>query len=192
MYGFKPFTERDHESERLYADIICWTGGEDISPSIYKHRRNLRTWPNKGRDERELDLYKLLKDRPKLGICRGAQLINALNGGSMYQHVEGHARGTHEVEDIHGKTHVVSSVHHQMMVPAPNAVLLAWTKQKGRHAWIQDDQTPKLRAKDEIDPEVLWIKEDKALLFQGHPEFGPKRCTDYFFNLVEEYIRPLL
>lgn len=192
-YGFTPFTDNGRDADLISTipdgavDIVCWMGGSDISPELYNQKQLPITYPAPSRDEREVRLYRKYKDKKKLGICRGAQLINVLNNGSMYQDVNNHGSGTHTVYDTQdGKTYTVCSVHHQLMIPAPNALVVAHTDISTRR---ENDNGSFPRLPDEVDPEVLWIAEDQALLFQGHPEFGPKPCTDYFFHLVERYIK---
>ena len=182
QYGYHVFTDStvgNHDP-----DIVCWTGGADISPELYGEKQVSGTYPNPSRDKREVDLWNRFRDKPKLGICRGAQLLNVLNGGSMFQDVDRH-QGNHVVTTKSGEQVLLCSVHHQLMIPAPNSELLAWTEISTTR---ESDKGIFKRTEGEVDPEVLFIPEDKALLFQAHPEFGPKSCTDYFFRLVKEYI----
>lgn len=184
-YGFIPVIDRD-DPDPSEVDIACWTGGEDINPNLYNQKPIPKTYFSKSRDERELDFYKLYKSKPKLGVCRGGQLLNVLNGGSMYQDIDGHRHGTHHVVDtVHGKSVIVCSVHHQLMIPSEKAVIVAYSRIS---TYRKNDKGTFYRGEEEIDPEVIWIPEDKALCFQAHPEFGPKSCTDYFFELVNRYI----
>jgi GMP synthase-like glutamine amidotransferase len=183
-YGFTPWTEANI-ADCPKVDILCLTGGADISPELYGQNRIKGTYTNDDRDKREVEIYHRYKDLPKLGICRGAQLLNVLNGGSMYQHVDRHS-GSHMVETKSGRKVLLCSVHHQLMIPNPKvAEVIAWNTNSTRR-W--NDNGDFERKPDEIDPEVIWIEQDKALCFQAHPEFGPQSCTDYFFELVEEYI----
>lgn len=186
-YGYTPWTCRNiHElpviDGRPAIDIIAFCGGADISPELYGQKRIVGTYTNESRDQKEVSLWKMYRDKPKFGICRGAQLLCALNGGSLYQHVN-HHYGVHDIETVEGTRVVVSSVHHQQMRPTDKMKVLAWTE-RSTERW--DD---KGKSEGGIDPEVIYIPDDNALCFQGHPEFGPKSCTDYFFKLVEEYIK---
>ena len=70
------------------ADGFLFTGGHDISPSLYGEK----PIPPCGesvllRDNMEKLLLKkaLELNKPVLGICRGIQLINAVLGGTLYQ-----------------------------------------------------------------------------------------------------------
>ena len=69
-------------------DGVIFTGGEDYDPAYY----NERPIPQMGtinapRDKFDIKLLQLAAERgiPVLGICRGAQLINIVFGGSLYQ-----------------------------------------------------------------------------------------------------------
>lgn len=54
------------------ADLILFTGGEDVSPSLYGCARHITTNSNKARDTREQVLFsKLSSKQVCLGICRG-------------------------------------------------------------------------------------------------------------------------
>lgn len=70
-------------------DGVIFTGGSDINPAHYKEDPILGlggVCPE--RDDHEIALAKAIVkdlDMPVLGICRGAQLINAAFGGTVYQ-----------------------------------------------------------------------------------------------------------
>ncbi len=66
------------------ADGLLLTGGGDVDPTLYGSRepaRHVRPW----RDRFELELIKiaLTREIPILGICRGCQLLNVADGGSL-------------------------------------------------------------------------------------------------------------
>lgn len=69
-------------------DGLLMTGGHDISPALYGEEPGAACGVVCGdRDRIERALYDnaLAREKPVLGICRGIQLINALQGGSLYQ-----------------------------------------------------------------------------------------------------------
>ena len=83
---------QEHGAEVVieHLDALVLTGGSDITPEHYQQRPHPRTaivrpW----RDQWELRLLEqaLAADRPVLGVCRGAQLLNVALGGSLDQHV---------------------------------------------------------------------------------------------------------
>ncbi len=69
-------------------DGLLMTGGHDISPSLYHEpKRETCGIVCSDRDRIEQALYNnaLSLHKPVLGICRGIQLINVLQGGTLYQ-----------------------------------------------------------------------------------------------------------
>ena len=54
------------------ADIVLFTGGEDVNPALYKTRPHPTTGCNKVRDKAEVSVFKKIKPTQlALGICRG-------------------------------------------------------------------------------------------------------------------------
>ncbi|RKT56037.1 gamma-glutamyl-gamma-aminobutyrate hydrolase family protein [Saccharothrix australiensis] len=76
-----------------FLDGLVLTGGNDVDPARYGAARDPRTGPaNPERDDAELALARaaLDLDLPLLAVCRGAQVLNVVLGGTLRQHVEGH------------------------------------------------------------------------------------------------------
>ena len=74
-------------------DGLLLTGGTDIDPQRYHQLPHPSAdAPDAGRDELELRMLEsaLERDLPVLAICRGLQLVNVADGGTLHQHVEGH------------------------------------------------------------------------------------------------------
>lgn len=164
------------------ADLVQFTGGEDVSPEIYGEK-NTNSYNNFDRDLREAGYFAIAQrmDKPMAGICRGGQFLNVMCGGSMIQHVEGHAiHGTHEIVTEDGNILQVTSTHHQMMVPEEySGECIAWANILNK---TDDKFNP---GYEEYDPEVIHYQEYNALCFQPHPEFtGYEECTDYYFELL--------
>jgi putative glutamine amidotransferase len=76
-------------------DGLLLSGGADISPDRYGRpvARARATEPERDTLEAEAWASAMARDVPVLGICRGFQAINAFSGGTLVQHVEGHAGG---------------------------------------------------------------------------------------------------
>jgi len=71
-------------------DGIVFSGGDDISPTMYGEKTIDETFLNDDyRDAFDLEIFKwaFKKKIPMLGICRGAQFINVALGGSLYQDI---------------------------------------------------------------------------------------------------------
>jgi putative glutamine amidotransferase len=88
------------------ADGLLLASGQDICPSHYEedlevtytpqitgmgkpYTRPMMLSPDKERDALELQLYREAKARklPILGVCRGMQLINVAEGGTLFQEI---------------------------------------------------------------------------------------------------------
>ncbi len=142
-----PFVDQSNLSARRRAplldvvqqlDGLVLQGGADISPGLY----GAKPWREHGdcdpiRDEYEMGLLRgfIEADKPVLGICRGAQLLNVYCGGTLVQDIPSQWPGaiahvdlerydtlTHEVHfvpgsrlsDIYGYApQRVNSIHHQ-------------------------------------------------------------------------------
>ena len=173
------------------ADIVCFTGGADVNPELYGEP-NVKSYVDKDRDLREQAVFEACKamNLPMVGICRGAQLLNVLSGGRMWQDVDNHAIGdTHQLNCSHtGEIYDVSSTHHQMMRPSEDALVLA-TAKLSTYKLSGADGLVKMTDKD-FDVEVAWYPKTKCLCFQPHPEFFQigDDCFDYFFTLVGDQL----
>ncbi|MFJ8200478.1 gamma-glutamyl-gamma-aminobutyrate hydrolase family protein [Streptomyces sp. NPDC096152] len=110
-------------------DGLVIAGGPDVEPSRYGALPDPRTGPPaRTRDTWELALIgaALAAGVPLLGICRGMQLLNVALGGTLIQHLDGHAEavgvfGGHPVEPVPGTLYAeavpeettVPTYHHQ-------------------------------------------------------------------------------
>ncbi|WP_129310075.1 gamma-glutamyl-gamma-aminobutyrate hydrolase family protein [Streptomyces sp. L2] len=125
-------------------DGLVIAGGPDVDPACYGAERSPRTGPPaRERDAWELALIRAALETgvPLLGVCRGMQLLNVACGGTLVQHLEGHAEvvgvfGGHAVKPVPGTLYagavpeetVVPTYHHQAverlgrgLVPAAHA-----------------------------------------------------------------------
>ncbi len=74
-------------------DGLLLTGGADLDPRRYGQSIDGAEHVDRARDDLEAAAWETANERrvPVLGICRGLQAINVFAGGSLVQHVEGHA-----------------------------------------------------------------------------------------------------
>lgn len=126
---------------------LILTGGEDVDPRLYGEGRHERLEePDDGRDAVELALYRAARVRriPILAICRGIQLVNVAEGGTLYQdlptqhpstvaHAGSNARHRLRIEpgtlleQATGHPASVNSRHHQAVKTlAPTLRAVAW------------------------------------------------------------------
>ncbi len=191
------FTQRGWNTTTLKtdADLIVLMGGADISPSWYNQEPHPRTSsPNLDWDNHTASLIEYAWENkvPIIGICRGAQFLNALVGGSMYQHVDGHHSQHHIVDIASGQIHSVNSIHHQAMIPHASAEVVAVTKHvvaTNRSLMRGGNIATSLNTGDEPEIEALYYHHTKSLCFQSHPEYdSPNGSTRaYFYKLCERF-----
>ena len=70
-------------------DGLMFTGGSDVSPTLYGEQPHPTTNVKPERDAAELMLMRAAigADLPVLGVCRGMQLMVVAYGGSLHQHL---------------------------------------------------------------------------------------------------------
>jgi putative glutamine amidotransferase len=130
-------------------DGLLLSGGVDIHPARYGQTTSGAKEISRQRDELEAAAWDAAaaRGRPVLGLCRGLQAINVFSGGSLLQHVDGHAgpswgEGTAHQHPVRleagtrlaavlapAETIEVNSYHHQAVRPedlAPGLVANAW------------------------------------------------------------------
>lgn len=173
------------------ANIMLFPGGPDVMPLLYGEKPMDCTNFNLTRDLKETKIYRRGRSLPKIGICRGAQFLCVMAGGSLWQDVNNHLEN-HDVYNVRtNSSHRVTSTHHQMMIPPPHARVLAWAGEATRR--VSMDCV--VRLKEELgeprhmqDPEVVFLKDEKALCFQPHPEYSCQVTHDFFWDLVETFV----
>lgn len=174
------------------ADLVVFTGGEDINPALYNQLPNSRTSkPNRARDIYETALFRAASKRntPMLGICRGAQLLCALSGNSLYQHVNNHVYAKpHDIklfaplllnnqkmiETIH-----IPGDHHQMMridrddtEVLGTAINLNYPRAKVASIVYGSDGEFALSSDRIEEVEIAYFRNTRALGIQAHPEWA--------------------
>ena len=178
---------------------LILTGGQDMSPLHYGQE------PEKGlgevseaRDDYDLALYGLAKDMglPIFGICRGMQVINVAQGGTLYQHLDDEGSFTlkhlqeasrdqvsHSVtlvpgsrlHDLLGDRIQVNSFHHQAIRDLAGGFRVSVTSDDGV-----------IEAMEALD-----MDKEKILAVQWHPEELTKTRPEmaalfgYFIQLCE-------
>ena len=172
------------------ADLVQFTGGSDVSPSLYGEKSAPRTYCSPQRDNQEKVIfnYCVKNDIPMAGICRGGQFLNVMNGGRMLQHVEGHTKA-HLMQDIFDEWGWVSSTHHQMMLRHPSGLLVAWALEgRPKFSFFHGEYR---EMDEEIDTEVVYYDKTSSLCFQPHAEFTDSEydgLSTMYFNYINEFL----
>lgn len=210
---FEPFNQR-FDTSRLVTPqeikngvdldaLVIW-GGEDISPSLYNSSVNPMCGAGRVLSQRDRLEYTAMlaaanRGIPIIGVCRGAQLLCAMAGGRLVQHVTNHGR-SHKVITDDGREIVTSSVHHQMMYPWDvDHELIAWSAERRSNTYeMGDDLLEGGKSAEElsaiaaavVEPEIVWFPKVRGLAIQGHPEFMSDHCefVQYCMELVDRFI----
>ena len=170
-------------------DVLVVWGGADISPSLYNKEKSKHTWADDRPSHRDAVEWAMMQRAKKLGIpiigiCRGAQMLCALAGGYLIQHVNNHG-GSHPVVTIDGEEIITNSIHHQMMYPwGVKHTMLASIKKP--RSTIHLDVNTDVPVPEE--PEFVYFPEVKGFAIQWHPEMMhiSSPATQFVFNKIKE------
>jgi putative glutamine amidotransferase len=190
-----------------YLDLIdglILSGGTDISPEVYGEQLIKEEWKgNLIRDQFEMSLCKKALSRkiPVLGICRGMQIINIVQGGTIYQdnnyfikdalihrsqelyeknqHSVVFSKGGYLEKLYQSRTSIVNSVHHQSL------------KTVGSDLSIEA-----ISPQDKIVEAIKLNSENYCLGVQWHPEFSsknkildPQPLIKDFYNTIKRGLK---
>lgn len=158
------------------ADIVLFTGGEDVHPDMYDREMHPRTYANIRRDIQEKSIFDSVReDQMCLGICRGSQFLCVMNGGILVQHCTNHALGyTHPITNG-SEVYDITSTHHQMQYPfviSPEYYDILYAA-KHRSDTYEGDGVSYENLVKYGDPEIVYYHvpgNPKCLAIQGHPE----------------------
>lgn len=169
------------------ADVVFFPGGADVNPELYGER-NVASFIDPYSDNIDLKHWNLSANKIKIGICRGSQFLNVMNGGSLWQDVNNHTSKHQAMDTETGQTLRVTSTHHQMMRPTSNAKILM-IAYKATHKLAEKENINNLYpVKEQPDIEAVYYPETRSLCCQFHPEYGnstPEEVT-WFINKIKE------
>lgn len=177
------------------SSIILFSGGEDIATSIYNQKPSKYCYNElpTPRDQLEIAAFKKGQEvgAKNFGICRGSQLLCALSGGALYQHVTDHGRN--HVMRIRDTTMIVNSTHHQMWDLRPlkkgiDYILIGHAQEQAQYVFNYKES--RMQIYNNVDPEIAWFKKTKSLAIQGHPEYldAPAAYVNITKQLISTYL----
>ncbi|WP_320669734.1 gamma-glutamyl-gamma-aminobutyrate hydrolase family protein [Patulibacter defluvii] len=177
-------------------DGLVLTGGIDLDPDSYGAERDPRTDPgDRERDAFELALARAAEQRdlPLLAICRGMQIVNAADGGTLIQHLpdvvasDEHRRvpGTLDERNAHPVALVPGSLAARASGAESVAVRSHHHQALDR---VADGWTVTGRAEDDVIEAIERPGRRFCLAVQWHPEGDP--ATRLFDALVRAAAEP--
>ncbi len=180
-------------------DAVVFPPGDDISPFLYGEVKYKRTTCNLVRDMTENRLYRKIPNNvPKIGIGRGAQFLNIMNGGSLWQNVSGHLVNHDVINFSDGETYFVSSKHHQEMIPAKHGLntlgaAVADVKETP-HKLIRYDVALDKAKNNYRDVEGVYYEDTASYCFQPRVYGTPLHkaelnSNELFFEHMENYLK---
>ncbi|GGO25586.1 peptidase C26 [Deinococcus humi] len=161
-------------------DAVVLTGGVDVHPRHFgQHPRRGLGEVDEARDAFETELYRAARalGKPVLGICRGVQMINVLEGGTLHQHLPDvqwawadHAQRVHAstlghevtftpgslLGGTHGDRALVNSSHHQAIDEVAPTLQVTALAPDGVVEALEGDG-------------VIGVQWHPEVLFQAHP-----------------------
>ena len=90
---------------RTQPDAVIISGGDDIDSALYLPGDESAPPPDPARDQFEIQMIKrcFVAGTPLLGICRGAQLINVVRGGSLHTDIRSLRKWTSNERHLRAK-----------------------------------------------------------------------------------------
>jgi hypothetical protein len=175
----------DHDVAIFYGDD---TDG-DVTPLLYGAKAIPGIKPNFELDMKWIKEYNELPNTfLKVGIGRGAQFLNVMSGGALWQKVTGNHQGSscsHDVKLLDtGELIVCHSDHKSMMRPGLQSYLIGVAKAS---VTIADDEEVMETPLDGYrDPEIVYYEHTNSLCFQPTPWLSGATYREKFFGMIEE------
>jgi putative glutamine amidotransferase len=181
---FKKLGYRHETNPNVRPDFFVFPGGADVTPSLYFQHKESKTFNNIERDFRELTILNTarLLEIPCVGICRGIQFLHVSLGGTLTQHIDGHAGAIHTLLDeegspINGWEDIkVNSTHHQC-IPLDETEL-----------YDEVYTSPELTVEGFVDLERF------TMGVQYHPEYPncPEEGVEFFAEMMKHKLEGIL
>ena len=169
-------------------DGLVLMGGSDVSPESYGEKALKPEWNgDRIRDEYETALLRafIAAGKPVLGVCRGAQVINVAQGGTLYQDIASQFPGAlnHRNWDIYDQnTHATAIVpgsglarlYPGLTLTKTNSVHHQAARELGRDLVVEAWSEP-----DRMVEAIRWNGPSYVFAVQWHPEFHDRRDASF-------------
>ena len=189
--------EKNNTEDISKCDGFILTGGVDVHPSLYNGEKIYENRPEthqieRDRFEEKIYRYSQANKLPVLGICRGMQLINVLQGGKLIQDLDnGNERHKKEEAD---KKHSIATENDTLLYKIAGS--LSGHVNSAHHQAIDPDaigKNLKINAYDSGDEKIIEGLEfsDKTgkgfmLCVQWHPERIHNKEENPFSKKIKE------
>ena len=169
-------------------DGLVLMGGSDVSPESYGEKPLKPEWTgDRIRDDYEITLLRsfIAAGRPVLGVCRGAQVINVGQGGTLYQDIASQFPGAinHRNWDIYDRnSHATAIVpgsglarlYPGMTLTKTNSVHHQAARELGRDLVVEAWSEP-----DHVVEAIRWNGPSYVFAVQWHPEFHDRNDSSF-------------
>jgi putative glutamine amidotransferase len=169
-------------------DGLVLMGGSDVSPESYGEKPLKPEWAgDRIRDDYEIALLRafVAAGKPVLGVCRGLQVINVAQGGTLYQDLTAQLPGAldHRDWDIYDKNCHATSIepgsglgrlYAGVTVTKTNSVHHQAIKDIGRDLVVEASSEP-----DRMVEALRWTGPSYVFGVQWHPEFHDRRDRSF-------------
>ena len=169
-------SEADAVEAASRMDGLLITGGQDVAPVVYGQQ-------DEGKcdcepyacDESDIRLYTAFRDagRPVFGICRGIQLINAAEGGTLIQDIPSAIGANHNQRIADPSELIEGTLHTVTCVPgtALHEYLGTITRVNSYHHQAVDTPAPGFTVSAYAPDGIIeGIEKDRIIAVQWHPE----------------------
>jgi len=169
-------------------DGLVLMGGSDVSPESYGDKPLKPEWTgDRIRDDYEITLLRafIAAGKSVLGVCRGAQVINVAQGGTLYQDLASQFPGAlnHRNWDIYDKnSHATSIVpgsglarlYPGLTLTKTNSVHHQAARELGRDLVVEAWSEP-----DRVVEAIRWNGPSYVFAVQWHPEFHDRSDSSF-------------
>lgn len=187
--------------KQLYnlADGILFAGGNDVNPQLYNeapYPSVTDVSPVRDGVETKLMQWALTDHKPLLGICRGMQLLNIIQGGTCYQDITAdlpkasdHNRSTKrkDLEDIAHNLHLNPDSQLAKIIDSPtigaNTHHHQAIKKLGKKLRVN------CRSEDDLIEGIEVTDQGFALGVQSHPESLDERAEIKWRKLFTSFVQ---